>query len=146
MYADEALELFREGRQVCGTARQDDLADAETPRLVLVELQRRDELASERLHLAPNGVDSDRRLFLGQLVGGRSAVERHGALDRLDLGRSAVECTGERDVQRRAAPFDDACELADASVRDGERRAVVSDRDGDERRPVAIRRSTECEE
>ena len=66
-------------------------------------------------------------------------VEGETALDRFDLGRRAVERARECDVERRAAPFEHARELADATVRDGERRAVVADRHCDEGRRAAVR-------
>ena len=83
-----------------------DLADAKAAGLVLVELKRGDELARERLQLSPNCVERERRLLRRQVLRGRAAVEREAALDRLDLGRSAVERASERDVQRRAAPLE----------------------------------------
>src|SRR5207253_9252722 len=126
---------------VRSAARQDDLADAETSRLVLVELERRDEFARERLYLAPNDVECYSRLLLRQLSRARAAVERQLALHRLDLGRCAVERARERDIKGRAAPFDDPRELADATVRDGEGRAVMADRNGNERGALAVIRS-----
>src|SRR5205823_5288935 len=48
-HADQALELAREAGEMRGAAREHDLADAERARLVLVVLERGDELAGERL-------------------------------------------------------------------------------------------------
>ena len=50
----------------------------------------------------------------------------------LDLRRRCVDGPRDRDVQSGAAPLEDARELADPTVRDSERRAVVTDRDHDE--------------
>ena len=102
--------------------------------LVLVELERGDELAREGLELAPNRFASAIRLFLSQSLGHVRGGERELALDGLGLGRRAVELAGDRDVERRAAPVEHARELADAAVGDGKGRAVVADRDDDERR------------
>jgi len=55
--ADEALQLRGEAGEGCGSSGDDDLADAERARLMLVELERGDELAREGLHLTANGVD-----------------------------------------------------------------------------------------
>src|SRR5207237_10395251 len=56
------------------------------------------------------------------------------ALAGLALGGSGVECPGESDVDRRTTPLQDARELAHTSVGDGEGRALVADRNRDERR------------
>ena len=54
-----------------------------------------------------------------------------------------VESLREPGVELGAAPLEDARELADAAVGDRERRAVVADRDGDDRRLVAVGRRRE---
>ncbi len=116
-----------------GAAREGDLADAQGSGLVLVELERGDELPRERLQLPPSGLARGRELILGEalrhLLG---ACERERPLDRLDLARGHVERAGDGDVERPAAPLEHAGELADAAVGDGEGGAVVADRDGDE--------------
>ena len=48
-HADQALELGAEPGQVRGAAGEDDLADAQRAGLVLVELERGDELPRKRL-------------------------------------------------------------------------------------------------
>ena len=103
-HADEALDLLGEAGKLCGPAGDHDLADAETAGLVLVELERRDELARERLNLPPHCVERDRRVFGGQLLGDPARLERQAPLQRLDLGRRAVERARERNVQRRSRP------------------------------------------
>ena len=55
-------------------------------------------------------------------------------MNGLRLGGRDVELARDRDVEGRAAPVEHAGELADAAVGDGEGRAVVADRDDDERR------------
>ena len=132
--ADQALELVGDPAEVRGAAGDHDLADAQRAGLVLVELERGDELAREGLELAPNRFASAIRLLLGEPLGHVRGGERELALERLGLGRRAVELAGDRDVERRAAPVEHARELADAAVGDGEGRAVVADRDDDERR------------
>ena len=52
--ADQPLQLLGEPGEVRGAARDHDLADAQRSGLVLVELERGDELAREGLELAPN--------------------------------------------------------------------------------------------
>ena len=71
--------------------------------------------------------------------------EREVPLDRLHLARRAIELAGDRDVERPAAPVEHARKLAVEPGRDGDRRAVVADRDGDEPagRLVSRRRSLE---
>ena len=133
MHADQPLELLCKTGHAGRAARQDDLADAQASGLVLVELKRGDELACERLHLTPNRVERLRSLVVGQARRRDTAVEREASLDRLDLGRRAVENTRKRDVQRPAAPLENACELADAAVADRKRGSVVTDGDCDER-------------
>src|SRR5207248_4357951 len=128
-----ALKLGRDPGEAGGAAGDDDLADTERPGLMLVELERRDELAREGLHLPANRVDGERVLLRGDAVGDGRRLERDEPLQLLDLGRRGVERAGDRDAERRPAPLDDARELADATVGDGERRAVVADRHGDER-------------
>ena len=130
--ADQPLELLGEPAAGGAAAGDEDLADAERAGLLLVEAERGDELAGEDLQLGGHrparllgaaGVEAGGLAFLAQ---------RKRALDRLGLRGSEVEHAGERDVERRAAPGEDARELADAPVRDGEGRAVVADRDADE--------------
>ena len=124
-----------------GAAGEGDLADAQRSGLVLVELERGDELPRERLELSPRGLPRGRELLLGEAVGNLfGAGERERALERLDLARRHVERAGDRDVERPAAPLEHARELADAAVGDGERRAVVADRDGDEGAALGVRR------
>ena len=116
-----------------GAAREGDLADAQGSGLVLVELERGDELPRERLQLPPSGLARGRELVLGEALRHLlRACERERPLDRLDLARGHVERAGDGDVERPAAPLEHAGELADAAVGDGEGGAVVADRDGDE--------------
>ena len=92
--------------EVRGAAGDDDLADAQRAGLVLVELERGDELPREGLQLAAD-----------RLAGGASAcscvrpsrdvaprLERERALDRLGLRGREVERAGDRDVERSARP------------------------------------------
>src|SRR5207237_4406760 len=95
---------------------------------------RGDELAGEGLHLPPHRLPCRRRLVFTESFGRRSAAERERALDRLRLGGGQVERLRDRRVEGPSAPLEHAGELADTPVRDGERRPVVTDRDGDERR------------
>src|SRR4029079_16493917 len=132
--ADELLELVGDAAEVRAAARDHDLADAQRSGLVLVELERGDELAREGLELAPHRLASAIRLILGEPFRHVGRRQRELALHRLSLRRRAVELTRDRDVERRAAPVEHARELADAPVRDGEGGAVVADRDDHERR------------
>jgi len=50
--ADQPLKLLREPGEVCSSARDHDLTDAQGSGLVLVELERGDELPREGLELA----------------------------------------------------------------------------------------------
>src|SRR6266404_6217164 len=52
-------------------------------------------------------------------------------LERSRLRRRDVECARDRDGQVLSAPAEHACELADATVGDGERRTVMTDIDDD---------------
>src|SRR5207248_7617192 len=123
-----------EALQMRSSACQDDLADAQRAGLVLVELERADELPSEALELEANRLARLARLLFAQPFDERPVVaDRQCTLDRLRFGRRDVERPRERDVERAAAPVEHARELARASVRDGEGRAVVADRDDDER-------------
>src|SRR5947207_12218318 len=115
-------------------AGQDDLADAERAGLVLVVLQRGHELAREGLNRPPHCVPRLLRLLVGQAFRDHLVGERERALHAVDLGRRSVEGARDRDVERRTAPFEYARELAHAAIGYRERRAVVADRDGDERR------------
>ena len=58
--------------------------------------------------------------------------EREVPLDRLHLARRAIELARDRDVERPAAPVEHARKLAVEPGRDGDRRAIVADRDRDE--------------
>ena len=116
------------------SAREHDLADAERARLVLVELQRGHELARERLNRAAQRVPRLRGLLLRQAFGNVLVRQGQRTLHGLDLGRCSVEGTRDRDVQCRAAPLEYAGELAHPSVGDRERRTLVTDRNGYERR------------
>src|SRR5262245_6356453 len=64
--ADQPLQLVRDAAEVRGAAGYHDLADAQRSGLVLVELERGDELAREGLQLAPHRLASTIRLFLRQ--------------------------------------------------------------------------------
>src|SRR5687768_3659334 len=133
-HADQALELAAQAGQMRGSAGEHDLADAQRGGLVLVELERGDELPRERLQLPPGGLARGRELILGEAFGnGDRARERERPLERLGLARRGVERACDCDVQRPASPFEHAGELADAAVRDGKGGTVVADRDRDER-------------
>src|SRR5215211_1952453 len=133
-------------------ARERDLGDAQGAGLVLVELERGDELACERLQLPTGRLSSGRELDVGEAVGGlRDAGERERPLDRFDLARREVERSGNGDVERPAAPLEDASELADAAVGDGEGGTIMADGDGDECTsfalgPADVRRRDRTEE
>ena len=116
-----------------GAARDHDLADAEGVGLVLVELERGDELACERLQLAPRASRARSRAAPGSAPPARSCPTSESArLTGSTSDGAQVERAGDRDVERRAAPVEHARELADAAVGDGEGRAVVADRDDDQ--------------
>ena len=113
---------------------QDDLADAQRIGLLLVELERRDELARKALELPLNPFSRSVCLVVRQSFGRLESRQRECPFDGLGLGRSDVELARNRNVQARPAPIEDAGELADPTVGDGERGAIVADRDDDDRR------------
>src|SRR5205807_6771680 len=134
LHADQPLQLVLESRQVGGSTRENDLADAEGSWLVLVELERADELAREGLELAADRLASLVRLRFAQTFDERPVVaDGQRALDRLRFGGRDVERPRDGDVERAAAPVEHARELARTPVGDGEGRSVVADRDDDER-------------
>src|SRR5207302_2962756 len=108
------------------------LRDAQRAGLVLVELKRGNELAREALELALNSSSRAVCFILGQPFRDVAMSQREGALDRLGLRGSDVQLAGDRDVQARTAPVEDARELTDPPVGDGKRRPVVADRDDDD--------------
>src|SRR5437763_6787347 len=109
-HADQPLELAGETREVRGAARQDDLADTERTGLVLVVLERGDELARERLNRPADRLARPLRLIGRQAVRNHLIRQRKSTLRTLDLRRSGVEDACNGDVQRRAAPVEHACE------------------------------------
>src|SRR5262249_16976121 len=119
LHTSEALELAGETREAGGATGDDDLADAERAGLVLVELERGDELARECLYLFAYRVDCERVLLGRDALGHDGGVERDDPLEGLDLGRCDVEGARDRDAQRRPSPLDYARELADRPVGDG---------------------------
>src|SRR5205823_11009833 len=131
-HADQLLQLIAETLEVGGPARDHDLADAQRAGLVLVELERGDELPREALQLAANGFPRGRGLFRGEPFRHVVDGERELALERLGLRRRRVELAGNRDVESSSAPVQNARELADAPVRDGKGRAVVAERNDDD--------------
>src|SRR2546428_9880014 len=68
VHADQALELAGEPRQVGGAAREHDLADAKRAGLVLVILERGDELARKRLDSPAHRLSCRLRLIGGDPV------------------------------------------------------------------------------
>src|SRR5919198_3097384 len=132
--ADQPLGLFGRAVERRRPAGEHDLADSERAGLALIELERGDELAREGLDLAPHRRSRHLRLLVGQALRSGRTRKRECALDRLRLGRGQVERLRDGGVEGVAAPLEDPRELAHGSVRDGERRTVVTDRDGDERR------------
>src|SRR5438105_15896796 len=87
-------------------------------------------------------VDRRCRLLGRESLGNVEAVEGKVALYGVGLRLIHLEGAGKTAVQLRAAPSEDARELAEAPVRDGESRALVADRNGDECRlgPIGRRR------
>src|SRR5207302_4396040 len=84
-HADQTLEVVGEPFEMRRAAREHDLADAQRAGLVLVELERSDELAGKGLHLPPHRLPCRRRLVFAESFGRRPAAERERALDRLRL-------------------------------------------------------------
>ncbi len=64
-HADQPLELAAEPDQMRRAAGEDDLADTQRAGLVLVELERGDELPRKRLELPPGSLERGRELLLG---------------------------------------------------------------------------------
>src|SRR5579871_2085482 len=83
-------------------------------------------------------VDGRGRLLEGETLRSVAAGEGEVPLDGLDLVLVHRESLREKSVELVAAPLEHASELAHPAVRDGKRRAVVADRDGDDGRLVAI--------
>ena len=113
-------------------AGQDDLTDPKRSRLLLVEAQRSDEVAREGLQLGLHRCPGRREHVVRQLdrrLGRR--VERHEVLDPLGRPFGELEGACNRGIEDSPAPGENASELADRAVGDGERRAVVADRDDD---------------
>src|SRR5947209_15937202 len=79
-HADQSFELAGEPGQVSGAARQDDLADAEGARLVLVVLQRGDELAREGLNRPAHRLSRPFRLIRRQAVRNHLVRQRQRTL------------------------------------------------------------------
>ena len=132
VHADQALELSGEPGKVSRATRQHDLPDAERAWLVLVVLERGHELASERLDGPAHGIARILRLVGRETVRNHLVRQGESTLRALDFGRRCVDRPRNRDIQSGATPFEDARELADASIRDREGRALVADRDHDE--------------
>src|SRR3954452_23427901 len=133
-HAHQLLQLPRRPAEVRGAAGDHDLADAQRSGLVLVELERGDELSRKGLELATNRLARTICLFLVETLRDVRPRQRELALDRLGLRRRAVQLAGNGDVKRLPAPVEHTRELAGAAIRDGEGRAGVADRDDDERR------------
>ena len=82
---DQALEFRCEPRKVRRAAGEHDLADAQGAGLVLVVLQRGDELARERLDRLAQRLHACRRQLGRETFGKRRVGERQLVLDVLDL-------------------------------------------------------------
>src|SRR5204863_2366752 len=104
--ADQPLELLGKAVQLRGSACDDDLADAQRSRLVLVELERGDELPREGLKLLAQSVARRGRLLVRQPLRRLLGAQREQLLQRLGLGGGDVERAGESDVEVRAAPVE----------------------------------------
>src|SRR5919204_144641 len=74
-----------------------------------------------------------RSLLCSQALRHVVVAERQRPLHGFDLRRRRVERARDRHVQCSTAPFEAARELAHAPIGDRERRALMSDRDNDER-------------
>ena len=116
-----------------GAAGDGHVRDAQRRGLILVELERRDELACERLHLTAHrlGRLRDVVVLAGVRACRRRPGERKRALHPLCLVFGHTDRPLDRLRELRAAELQNARELADASVGDGDRRPIVTDRHGD---------------
>src|SRR6266540_7449065 len=124
--SDEPFELGSKSGQVGGASRENDLADPERAGLVLVVLERGDELAHKCLDCLAHGVHRLLRLISRQAIRERPVGQREGMLHGFDLRRCGIEGARNCDVERRAAPLQYAGELADPAVRDRKGRALVT--------------------
>src|SRR5436190_8550080 len=124
--ADQALELAVDPRGLGEAAGEHDLAEAERVRLILVELERRDELPCECLELPLHRGACCGRALRVEAARDERATHAERAACRLCCRRRELELARDRDVQGEAAPIEDARELADAVRRDREDRAVVT--------------------
>ena len=138
--ARQALELFGQARHPAGPARKQDVADRERARLALVELKRGDKLAGERLKLAPHRLSSARGAVACVIVG-IGVLQREAELELRCLRSSHTQLALDRAGECRTAPLEDAREVADGAVGDGERRPVVANRDGND---CGLRRVRTC--
>src|SRR5207244_8951649 len=84
VHADQPLELAGQAGKVSGATRQHDLADAERAGLVLVVLERGNELARERLNRSAHRVTRALRLFGSQTLREHLIRRRERTLRALD--------------------------------------------------------------
>src|SRR3954453_15981321 len=140
----QALEFLEKTAQTGRPTRDQDLRDRQRPGLSLVELERVDEVARERLQLAPHRLACAGRLpLLGVAAEGAGRLERQGPLQLGGLGSADPELALDRGDERGPSPLEDAREVADGAVGDREGGAVVTDRHRDDgsRRVAGERRS-----
>src|SRR4029077_20289642 len=128
--ADQLLELLGQSLQVGAAAGDGDLGEAQGVGLILVEVEGGGELAGQAVHLAAGRLDGFGRALVSRIYR-RLARDVDRPLDLVGLGGVDLEGLLDRRGDAYAAPVEHSRELADAAVRDGDRRAVVSDRDGD---------------
>ena len=101
----QALELLRQAGQTARPAREQDLGDRERAGLSLVELKRGDEVARERLQLAPHRLARACRLPLVAVGAGVPAVSSDsGALQLGRLGGVDAELALDRGDERGCRP------------------------------------------
>ena len=140
-HADHLIERRGEALEVRGAARDHDLADAQGVGLRLVELERADELARERRQPEPHRLERASRAApsRGPAAPCRGPTARGGWRILAASSGRTPSSAGDALLERRAAPVEDAGELAGAPAGDEERRRLVADRDDDGRAVVGDR-------
>ncbi len=138
--ADQAGELGAEARQVRLCAREGDLADTWDPGWVLVETGARRRAPRANVCSCRREPPARSRAAPRLKPSGTCSAPPENEIARFSGSTRSAPCRarGNRDAERPAAPLEHARELADAPVGDGERGAVVADRDRDERAALDV--------
>src|SRR5207244_4152438 len=119
VHTDQPLELTGQAGQVRGATRQHDLADAERAGLVLVVLERGNELARERLNRSAHRVARALRLFGSQTLRHHLIRQRAPTLRAPDPGPRSDRGARTPDARSEAPPFHAAAVAARGVVGHG---------------------------